>query len=145
GESGHEMGMGVAQRRDGDAAGEIEIASPVRGEKVGTLAALEGDLGPLIGRHHRWNHCGLLSCNGNSAASRTGATQGRVSINPSLSRRSGTIGTNGDTVNGWPCRGGGVRSRAAKEAAIYHRKRDPAPAPPASRDSWPSARGCPRR
>src|SRR5262249_14162211 len=40
----HQVGMRVAKRRDGNAAGEIEIPSPIRGEEVGALAPLERDL-----------------------------------------------------------------------------------------------------
>ena len=55
-ERGDQMRVGVAQRGDRDAAAEIEIASPVGGEEIGSLAAFERDIPSVVGRHHCGNH-----------------------------------------------------------------------------------------
>ena len=47
----HEMGMGMAERHDGDAGAEIEIALAVVGQQPGALAPLEGQIGARVGRH----------------------------------------------------------------------------------------------
>ncbi len=48
--------MRVAQRGDGDAAGEIEIALAVGREQLGALAALEGEVDPRISRQQVRGH-----------------------------------------------------------------------------------------
>ena len=51
GQRGDELGMSMAQRVDGNAAGEIEIALARRGDEPGALAALEDDVLAGVGRH----------------------------------------------------------------------------------------------
>src|SRR6185312_2164519 len=53
--------MGMAERGDGDAAREIEVFLAIGSEEVGTLAPLERQIVPSIGRQNSWNH-GSLSC-----------------------------------------------------------------------------------
>ena len=45
-----EIRMAMAQRGDGDAAGEVEILLAGAGEEIGALAPLERQIGPSIGR-----------------------------------------------------------------------------------------------
>ena len=48
-----QLGMRVAQRIDGNAAGEIQIAIAVGGDQPGAFAALEHEVGARVGGHHR--------------------------------------------------------------------------------------------
>ena len=48
-----QMRMGVADRGDGDAGAEVEIALAGRRDQPAALAALEGDVGPRVSRHDR--------------------------------------------------------------------------------------------
>src|SRR5581483_9176292 len=50
-EGGDQLGMGMAQRVDGDAAGEIEVALARGGDEPRPLAALEHDVLARIGGH----------------------------------------------------------------------------------------------
>ncbi len=54
----HQMRVGMAQRGHRDAAAEVEIASPVAGEEIGSLAAIERDIPSVVGRHNCGDHCG---------------------------------------------------------------------------------------
>ena len=55
-----QMRVAVAERGDGDAAGEIEKLAAVGGVKIAAFAPLGGDVPPAIGRHNRCNHGILL-------------------------------------------------------------------------------------
>ena len=64
GQGGDQMGVGMAERVDRDAGGEIEIAPPVGGEQIGALAALESDIGTGVGRHQGVAHETAPTANG---------------------------------------------------------------------------------
>ena len=49
-QGGDQVRMRMAESVDGDAGAEIEIASPFVVEEVGTFAAVECDVRPVIGR-----------------------------------------------------------------------------------------------
>src|SRR5690348_5183178 len=55
-ERGRQMRMGVAERVDGDAGGEIEIAFAVRGDEPYAFAPLEGEVDTRKGRHQMRCH-----------------------------------------------------------------------------------------
>ena len=62
GERGDKMRVRVAERRDRDAAREIEEFPPVRGEEIGAGAALERNVGAGVSRQDCWNHGVRLRC-----------------------------------------------------------------------------------
>src|SRR6185437_16128188 len=51
-----QMGMGMAQGGDGNAAAEIQIFAPVGGDEIGAFAPLERHIGPSVSRQNSWNH-----------------------------------------------------------------------------------------
>jgi hypothetical protein len=67
----HEMGMAVAEQGHRHAAAEIQVSSAVAVEKIGTLAALEGDRGALVDRQKGGNrsvgHLGRVFLTGKPA------------------------------------------------------------------------------
>ena len=48
--------MAVAEPGHRDAAGEIEKLAPVGGVEIATLAPVDGDIPPTVGRHNGWYH-----------------------------------------------------------------------------------------
>ena len=53
GERRDELGVGVAERIDGDARGKVEVAVAIRGDEPATFPALEDEILACVGRHHR--------------------------------------------------------------------------------------------
>ena len=56
GQRRHQPGIGMAEGVDRDARPEIQVSLAILGEKVGTLAADEGDIRPVIGGKQSGKH-----------------------------------------------------------------------------------------
>src|SRR5439155_18932166 len=98
--------MAVAERGDGDAAGEVEKFAAIGGVKVAAFAPFDGNVPPAIGRHDSWNH-GKLSCAMNGG--KTCATARALSSSPFRPRR--------DFARRYP--------RPADRAGIAHHRHSP--------------------
>ena len=57
--------MGMAERVDGDTSGEVQVSPAIRRDEISTIATLESDFYPAVGRHHR-RHWTLLIPDGST-------------------------------------------------------------------------------